>query len=389
MGQINLNYNHYDWNNHDGINKNMINDFTRNQYYDRILRDNVRDRDCIDLGFGTGFLTLLALKHGARSVIGLESDYERFRLGLYMIKELGLEKKVKLYNTRYTHEMPTYVENAVIFSETVNGNLWQEGLWQSLPREPGQEFIPGQYILDVYAISVPKIYARGILFDDPSVNNFDTGVDLPLEYEKTLNEVLAKCTDTAPVTRSTNILTSGINPLTNRRNTPWGWIPWFRQMNINGRLVAHYHIDTATCEQTTDDSFGPQNGEINFDYPYINLMMDLNREQDPVILVPRVGLRHKDHTLYLDQGHWGPTEDPIIAYQAKQIWLSHNIHTGKISWSDRSPDEQSTDNTVTQDLIGTEISAKIDLGKPPETSVIDHTPNPQEIPSISEYDDRL
>ena len=32
-----------DWDNHDGVNLPMINDFMRNQFYEKIIKDNVKN----------------------------------------------------------------------------------------------------------------------------------------------------------------------------------------------------------------------------------------------------------------------------------------------------------------------------------------------------------
>jgi predicted RNA methylase len=81
-----------DFLNHDGVNRAMINDFMRNQFYDNIFAETVKDQHCVDIGFGTGLLSILALKHGARSVTAYESDPARFELGQLIIQTLNLNK---------------------------------------------------------------------------------------------------------------------------------------------------------------------------------------------------------------------------------------------------------------------------------------------------------
>jgi len=78
-----------DFENHNGVYLPMINDAARNQFYDRILTE-VRDQDCVEIGFGTGFLSMLALKHGARSIVAYESDPVRYELGCKVIELLKL-----------------------------------------------------------------------------------------------------------------------------------------------------------------------------------------------------------------------------------------------------------------------------------------------------------
>ena len=109
--------NRIDWHNHDGVNLGMINDFMRNQFYDRILSRYVKDQDCTDIGFGTGLLSMLALKHGARHVRAFESDRDRYQLGCKIIEQLNLTDWIELINERYDH---SYQPTPVTFTETVN-----------------------------------------------------------------------------------------------------------------------------------------------------------------------------------------------------------------------------------------------------------------------------
>jgi predicted RNA methylase len=89
-----------DFENHDGVYLSMLNDVARNQFYDQILTE-VYDQHCVEIGFGTGLLSMLALKHGARSIVAYESDPDRYRLGCEVIKLLGLQDRITLINQRY------------------------------------------------------------------------------------------------------------------------------------------------------------------------------------------------------------------------------------------------------------------------------------------------
>ena len=96
--------NKIDWQNHDGVNFPMLNDFMRNQFYDRILSRYVQNQSCTDIGFGTGLLTMLALKHGAKHVRAFESDWNRYQLGCEIIRRLGLQSQIELINEKYHHD---------------------------------------------------------------------------------------------------------------------------------------------------------------------------------------------------------------------------------------------------------------------------------------------
>ena len=113
------------WNNDDGINLPMINDLIRNYYYEKILSRYVHNQKCIDIGFGTGLLSMMALKHGAAHVIAYESNDERYLLGREVIDRLNLGKKITLVHDRYHRD--TSINAPVIFTETMSAGIWGEG----------------------------------------------------------------------------------------------------------------------------------------------------------------------------------------------------------------------------------------------------------------------
>ena len=149
-----------DFENHDGVSLPMLNDVARNQFYDQILTE-VRDHDCVEIGFGTGLLSMLALKHGARSIIAYESDPNRYQLGREIIKIFGLQHRITLLNQRYDHTCDH--DRTVVFTETVDENIWGEGLYNSLPRLPGRRFLPGQYFLEIYSVPISADIASSLI----------------------------------------------------------------------------------------------------------------------------------------------------------------------------------------------------------------------------------
>jgi len=174
-----------DWYYHDGVNLPMINDFVRNQFYDRVLSRYVRGQRCTDVGFGTGLLSMLALKHGAQHIRAFENNPERFQLGKELIKRLGLQTQIDLINEQYDNN---YSPTPITFTETVNGNLWWEGLWHSLPRDEKSILLPGDYSLEIWAVEVPEVFAKGIQSPEETNRVFNPGVDVAPEFVRTINE---------------------------------------------------------------------------------------------------------------------------------------------------------------------------------------------------------
>lgn len=320
--------NFLDWDNHDGINLPMINDFMRNQFYDDVLRNNVKDKHCLDIGFGTGLLSILALKHGAKSIIAYESDQNRYLLGCEILKRMGLEKKITLINSRY-HYTDFEKHNAeVIFSETVNGGLWNEGLWQSFPRHPGVQFLPGKYYLNIIAIEVPNSFAVGLTKEINNQQCFSPGIDIDPLFVECVNNLSNK----------NNIFTDscsdGITPISNI-DTIWGWMPYMRLAQYNGISIAGYTVDAIKNTVTFIDAMGTHKSAIDFTTDKFSLNIDTQGWKDKcVLLVPRAGMKHNDSNLILDTGHWGPVNCPVVIKNIKtNIKIFHNIQDGILTYS--------------------------------------------------------
>lgn len=298
--------NRIDWYNHDGVNRGMINDFVRNQFYDRIISRYVKDRQCIDIGFGTGLLSMLAIKHGATHIQAYESDYDRYLLGCEIIQRLGLADKIELVNERYDR---SYRHNRVVFTETVNGNLWWEGLWNSLPEDPNQTFLPGQYFLEMWAVEIPMQFAQGLC--RPAAEGFSPGVDIDQRFVETVNQLSGRTV--APELP----LPQGIVYFERQQNTDWGWVPYLRAVQagqvVTSYSVSHWQHNIKHFELTVDTSAW---------------------RNSTVLLVPRMGMKQDSDTLYLDVGHWGPGENPVLLVNPQQdLVVKHNVRNGLITYS--------------------------------------------------------
>ena len=240
-----------DWTIDDGINLPMINDFMRNQFYDNVLRNRVNDKHCLDIGFGTGLLSILALKHGAKSITAYESDNNRYLLGCEIIKRLELENKITLIHNRYNHDDFDKHDANVIFTETVNGGLWNEGIWTSFPRLSGIQFLPGQYYLDIMALEIPESCANGLINEvDDSIRYFSPSIDIDTKFIECINNI--RNGKNSP---DINLCKDGITKLSNI-NTIWGWMPYMRLAAYNGKSIAKYTVDAIESTITTTDQMG-------------------------------------------------------------------------------------------------------------------------------------
>jgi hypothetical protein len=326
-----------DWANDDGINLPMINDFMRNQFYDHVLCNRVKDKNCLDIGFGTGLLSILALKHGAKSITAYESDNNRYLLGCEIIKRLELENKITLIHNRYNQNDFDKHDCNVIFTETVSGGLWGEGIWNSFPRQSGRQsgiqFLPGQYYLDIMSLEIPESFANGLInevVDDDSIRYFSPGIDIDTKFIECINNL--RNGKNSP---DISLCKNGITQLSNI-NTVWGWQPPKALAAYNSKSIAKYTVDLIENTITTTDQQGTNKAVIDFALDNIDLSINTEGFHNKcVLLVPRIGMTHGNANLVLDTGHWGPVNYPVVLknIQHSTITLSHHTKTGDLIYT--------------------------------------------------------
>lgn len=301
-----------DFEQHDGVYLSMLNDISRNHFYDHVLAE-VRDQHCVEIGFGTGLLSMLALKHGARSIVAYEKDPDRYRLGCEVIKILKLQDRITLINQYYSHNFDH--DQKVVFTETVDGNIWGEGLYHSLPRQPGKQFLPGQYFLEIYAIPMSKDLACNVIHAHET-NYFFPGVEVDARFVSYINLLLSK-------------------KYNKRIRSKMGLPPGVTELPSSAAYLAGTNHENYAGQYVVDAN------ALFVDNPVRTLQVDT--DDQPVLIVPRAGMQHNKHRLYLDTGHWKPPTHPaVINSPNSKIMVEHNLHTGKISYKIKEKNEPST-----------------------------------------------
>lgn len=176
------------WNSDDGVHLSMINDVPRNAFYDKILQESVKGKSCCDVGFGTGFLSILAIKHGAEHVIAFEKDPVRYQLGKHVIKKCGLEDRIELHNTQATINILDTLDCEIIYHEIIHQDIWGEGLYLIAPRHSNKTYLPGKYFFELWAMPVTDIAIDG--FTQGSELRFNPGIDMDPIFVNTINRVI-------------------------------------------------------------------------------------------------------------------------------------------------------------------------------------------------------
>lgn len=295
------------WHADNGIFLPMINDYVRNQFYDRILRRYVKNQLCTDIGFGTGLLSLIALKHGAEHIRAFESDWTRYQLGQEIIRRCGLQTRIDLINDQYDN---TVTATAVTFTETVDHNLWGEGAWSSLPPNADTVFLPGQYFLEVWACEIDLAFAVGLVNSSAS-HGFRPGIDLADDFVAVVNDLSGgQAADPC-------VLDAGSMYVLQERCTAWGWTPYTNAVQ-HGTCVGRYSVS-----QWQPDVISQ------------NIQVSTQTWRNSIVLiVPRVGMQQDEDKLYLDTGHWGRVDDPVLLCKPiADLNISHDLRTGLINYN--------------------------------------------------------
>lgn len=311
------------WLEDDGINLTMINDVTRNYFYDNIMRDNVNGKVCVDVGFGTGLLSMLALKHGAKRIIAFEKDKLRYDLGMSMIAALGIENKISLFNYWYNDKDhgPLLEDAEIMFHEILGPSLWEEGLHSILPVHNNIRMLPDKYALEVYIIEISDQLAHGLV-NPPAAHNaikFCPGVDIDERFTEFINSELRKVAevDNAYAPRCDN----GIHIVNEHMRTIWFWSPSVRMSKMFPNIECNYIVNAATRTVTFVDSNGTRTSglkECLDSTGLFELDIDMSRHQDKNVLIycrPKISCGN--HSLYIDEGAWGISIDPRVAINVK------------------------------------------------------------------------
>lgn len=167
---------HYDFNM--GTHWDMLVDHPRNQFYDELLKE-CKDKVVIDVGFGAGILSMLALKHGAKIVYAYEMEHQTYLLGKHIIESLGLEDQIILIHDKFFKSMGP--ADALIIHEIIGGAIWDETLICLNDTKDSRKVIPHIFSADIYGMENPKDICFDKFHPDNNIT-FDPGIDLNNEY---------------------------------------------------------------------------------------------------------------------------------------------------------------------------------------------------------------
>ena len=130
--------------NDDGIFMPMLNDTGRNIFYKAAIEAAVPGKTVCDIGTGTGFLSVLAVHAGAKHVIAVERDLQRYQYAKSIIEKLQMTDRIELIHGDFLN---LDIKADVYVSETINTQIFGEDMIKlsNHAQRHGGEFIPGQF----------------------------------------------------------------------------------------------------------------------------------------------------------------------------------------------------------------------------------------------------
>jgi predicted RNA methylase len=128
----------------DGVFMPMLNDTGRNIFYKTALESAAPGKVVCDIGTGTGFLSVLAAHAGAKHVIAVERDLQRYQYTKSIIEKLQMTDRIELVHGDF---LDLDIPADVYVSETINTQIFGEDIIKlsNHAHRHGGKFIPGQF----------------------------------------------------------------------------------------------------------------------------------------------------------------------------------------------------------------------------------------------------
>ncbi|CAI9601996.1 unnamed protein product [Staurois parvus] len=176
----------------------MLNDKKRNQMYQKAIEKAVQAgcRTVLDIGTGTGILSMLAKRAGAPHVYACELSRTMYNLAREVVAANQMQEEIKLLHMKsHDIQVPEHIPEKVslVVTETVDAGLFGEGIletlihaWKNLLLEPKHktlhcksygQVIPAGAVVFGMAVECPEIRRHHRVF----VNEV-AGVKLQLQF---------------------------------------------------------------------------------------------------------------------------------------------------------------------------------------------------------------
>ena len=313
----------FDWFKNNGIYMPMINDTGRNIAYKGAIERVAPGSVMCDVGTGTGLLSILAAKAGAKKVYSIEMDPGRAKFARDMIDQLGITN-IQVINKNFLRcdrgDIPDDIDYFI--SETIGNPIFNENIvdLSKHAKQWGGTFIPGkiEVTAEVYRNHpiLPLVYAESEAFE------FQPDIEIDEEFEKSVNNTFQK----QHPADSTLYRFNYVNNLLQQ-------LPNFKADGIDLKFNCEYQhetfvVDLNNANNSVDD--------IVFTIPKENLPSFCKYEHF-VILIRWRARMIDDINMNVEDTIWGsPAKTVLTRVRNKdadiKIWYDHKIENWRLTY---------------------------------------------------------
>jgi len=166
----------------------MLNDTGRNRFYQQSLAEQAPGKVVCDIGAGSGFLSVLAVQAGAKHVIAIEKNQERYNYLNQILEQTEYRSKIQTVHADF---IDTDIDADVYVSETLNTQIFGEELLTLSNHVVGRgQFIPGSIKIWSEVYQDHPIFILDLSFTE--AYEFDPQIDVDKNFVDQINQSFSK-----------------------------------------------------------------------------------------------------------------------------------------------------------------------------------------------------
>ena len=268
------NFNDIEWNGKTlGFDLLMLNDQCRNQFY-QLSMNNIVGKTVLDIGSGTGLLSVLAVQQGAKKVYAFEMDRNNYEISKKFIAQAGLAHKIELIcadimsvdRTCWPHE-----DIDVIITETFANDCFIQKFAMIV------DHVERHFNLSANKQWIPNLITLKMGLIDVAVKNeFEPGVQISASYKEQINNAI-------------KIYRDNFYHRHDEINMQVAHIPWTKPHDWHPHLDNLIQIDQFAVDQRLQSNIQQSSYHLIFDHkrmknPYIKIDWVLNSDNISLVL---------------------------------------------------------------------------------------------------------